>query len=106
MTRTMKLLVVANPGIDSEELRDAILRRAAEGPVHVTLVAPAAVGAGPLAAPPGTAADRVVQARHAATVALGTGGGATARRGRAGGGRRWRKARCERRPAHLGSGSL
>lgn len=68
MTRTMKLLVVANPGIDSEEVRDAIVRRAAEGPVHVTLVAPAAVGAGPLTAPPGTAADRVVQARHAATL--------------------------------------
>jgi hypothetical protein len=68
MTRTMKLLVVANPGIDSDEVRDAIVTRAAEGPVHVTLVAPAAVGAGPLAAPPGTAADRVVQARHAATV--------------------------------------
>jgi hypothetical protein len=68
MTRTMKLLVVANPGIDSEEVRDAIVRRAAEGPVHVTLVAPAVVGAGPLTTPPGTAADQVVQARHAATV--------------------------------------
>lgn len=68
MTRTMRLLVVANPGIDSEEVRDAIVRRAAEGPVHVTLVAPAAVGAGPLTAPPGTAADQVVQTRHAATV--------------------------------------
>jgi hypothetical protein len=68
MTRTMKLLVVANPGIDSDEVRDAIVNRAAEGPVHVTLVAPAVVGAGPLTAPPGTAADRVVQARHAATV--------------------------------------
>lgn len=68
MTRTMKLLVVANPGIDSDDVRDAIVKRAAEGPVHVTLVAPAVVGAGPLAAPPGTAADRVVQARHAATV--------------------------------------
>jgi hypothetical protein len=65
----MKLLVVANPGIESEEVRDAILRRAAEGPVHVTLVAPAAVGAGPLAAPPGTTADHVVQARYAAAVA-------------------------------------
>ena len=68
MARTMKLLVVANPGIDSEVVRDAILKRAAEGPVHVTLVAPAAVGAGPLTAPPGTASDRVVQARHEATV--------------------------------------
>jgi hypothetical protein len=68
MARTMKLLVVANPGIDSDEIRDAIVQRAAEGPVQVTLVAPAAVGAGPMATPPGTAADRVVQARHAATV--------------------------------------
>ena len=68
MARTMKLLVVANPGIDSEEVRDAILERAAEGPVHVTLVAPAVVGAGPLTAPPGTASDQVVQARHEATV--------------------------------------
>jgi hypothetical protein len=68
MTRTMKLLVVANPGIDSEEVRDAIVQRASEGPVHITLVAPAAVGAGPLTAPPGTAADGIVQARQAATV--------------------------------------
>jgi hypothetical protein len=68
MAHTMKLLVVANPGIDSDAVRDAILERAAEGPVHVTLVAPAVVGAGPLTTPPGTASDRVVQARHEATV--------------------------------------
>jgi hypothetical protein len=47
----MKLLVVANPSIDSEEVREAIVQRAAVGPVHVTLVEPAAVGAGPLSAP-------------------------------------------------------
>jgi hypothetical protein len=47
----MKLLVVANPSIDSAEVREAIVRRAAAGPVHVTLVEPAAVGAGPLNAP-------------------------------------------------------
>jgi len=68
MARTMKLLVVANPGIDSEEVRDAIVQRAAEGPVHVTLVAPAVVGAGPLTARPGPPIDEVSRARHAATV--------------------------------------
>lgn len=47
----MKLLVVANPSIDSAEVREAIVQRAAAGPVHVTLVEPAAVGAGPLNAP-------------------------------------------------------
>jgi hypothetical protein len=46
-----KLLVVANPSIDSAEVREAIVRRAAAGPVHVTLVEPSAVGVGRLNAP-------------------------------------------------------
>jgi hypothetical protein len=59
MSCVVKLLVVANPSIDSEEVREAILERAAAGPVHVTLVEPAAVGAGPLCAPAAT--DGVVR---------------------------------------------
>jgi hypothetical protein len=47
----MKLLVVANPSIDCEEVRAAIVERAAAGPVCVTLVEPAAVGGGRLNAP-------------------------------------------------------
>ena len=41
-----KLLVIANQTIDSDELCDAILDRAAAGPVQVMLVAPASSGAG------------------------------------------------------------
>jgi hypothetical protein len=59
MTCVVKLLVVANPSIDCEEVRDAIVQRAAAGPVHVTLVEPAAVGAGPLHEP--AANDGVVR---------------------------------------------
>jgi hypothetical protein len=44
---TTKLLVIANRTIDSEEIRTAILNRAAVGPVQVTLVAPASGGSGP-----------------------------------------------------------
>ena len=68
MARTMRLLVVANPGSDSEKVRDAIVERAAEGPVHVTLVAPVAVGTGPLTMRPGPPTDEVARARLAATV--------------------------------------
>src|SRR3954453_2513422 len=66
MDRTMRLLVVANPGLDSKEVRDAVVRRAAEGPVHVTLVAPVAVGTGPLTVRPGPPTDEVARARLAA----------------------------------------
>jgi hypothetical protein len=59
MARVTRLLVVANAGVDSEEVLDAIIMRAAEGAVHVTLVAPAAVGAGPLSARPGTSAQEL-----------------------------------------------
>jgi GABA permease len=41
MPWTTKLLVIANRTIDSEEIRNAIVDRAAAGPVQVTLVAPA-----------------------------------------------------------------
>jgi GABA permease len=46
MPWTTKLLVVANRTIESEEIRDAIVRRAVTGPVQVMLVAPASSGAG------------------------------------------------------------
>jgi hypothetical protein len=51
MSGMVKMLIVANPSIESEEVRAAIVEHAAAGPVHVTLVEPAAVGAGPLCAP-------------------------------------------------------
>jgi hypothetical protein len=63
----MKLLVVANHGIDSDEVCDAIVKRAVAGPVQVTLVAPAAVGGSALSAPYTTYGQRVVRARHKAT---------------------------------------
>lgn len=46
MPWTTKLLVIANRTIDSDEIRDVIVHRAAIGPVQVTLVAPASSGAG------------------------------------------------------------
>jgi hypothetical protein len=46
MPWTTKLLVIANRTIDSDEICDAIVRRAAVGPVQVTLVAPASSGSG------------------------------------------------------------
>jgi GABA permease len=46
MSWTTKLLVIANRTVESTEIRDAILSRAAAGPVEVTLVAPASSGAG------------------------------------------------------------
>ena len=46
MPWTTKLLVIANRTIDSDEICDAILDRAAAGPVEVMLVAPASSGAG------------------------------------------------------------
>jgi hypothetical protein len=42
MSWTTKLLVIANRTVDSDELHDTLVRRAAVAPVHVTLVAPAA----------------------------------------------------------------
>jgi hypothetical protein len=45
MSWTTKLLVIANRTVDSDEVREAIVRRAAAGPLQVTLVAPASGGA-------------------------------------------------------------
>jgi hypothetical protein len=68
MPRTMKLLVVANRAIESEEVRDAIVgRAAAAGPVHVTLVAPVSIGAGPPRARRTATAQRLERARRTAT---------------------------------------
>jgi hypothetical protein len=67
MARITRLLVVANVGVDSDEVLDAIVMRAAEGAVHVTLVAPAAVGAGPLSARRGASAEKLERASRAAT---------------------------------------
>jgi hypothetical protein len=46
MPWTTKVLVIANRTVDSDEIRDAIVSRAAAGPLEVTLVAPASHGAG------------------------------------------------------------
>lgn len=46
MSWTTNLLVIANRTVESPEIRKAIVDRAAAGPVHVTLVAPASSGAG------------------------------------------------------------
>ena len=50
MPWTTKLLVIANRTIDSDELRDVLVQRAAAGPVQVMLVAPASSGSGPMSA--------------------------------------------------------
>jgi hypothetical protein len=44
MSHAMRLLVVVNPGLASEDVCDALVERAARGPVDVTLVAPECVG--------------------------------------------------------------
>jgi|tagenome__1003787_1003787.scaffolds.fasta_scaffold18383656_1 hypothetical protein len=48
MPWTTKALVIANRTVDSPEVRDAIVSRAAAGPLHVTLVAPVSSGSGSL----------------------------------------------------------
>lgn len=67
MPRTMKLLVVANRTMRSDEVRDAIVGRAAAGPVHVTLVAPASIGAAPAPARRTATVQRLERARRSAT---------------------------------------
>jgi Asp-tRNA(Asn)/Glu-tRNA(Gln) amidotransferase A subunit family amidase len=57
----MRLLVVANHGIDSEAVCDALIERAAAGPVQVTLVASASVGDGPLCVPRTEYGEHVVR---------------------------------------------
>jgi hypothetical protein len=54
MPWTTKVLVIANRTVDSDEIRDAIVSRAAAGPLQVTLVAPASSG-------PGSARQRYTQ---------------------------------------------
>ena len=66
MSRMMKWLVVANDSIDSEEVCDAIVQRAAAGPVEVTLVASASVGAGPLCEPRTEYGRQLVRAHNRA----------------------------------------
>ena len=70
MSGIVKLLVVANPGVDSEEVRDPIVERAAAGPVHVTLVEPSAVGTVPLCVPHATGAGAVERTRRASATGL------------------------------------
>ena len=64
MPRIMKLLVVADCAIESKEARDAIVRRAAAGPVHVTLVAPASIDAGSAPACRTAISERLDRAVH------------------------------------------
>ncbi len=67
MSRMTRLLVVADHRIDSQEVCDAIVKRAAAEPVHVTLVASASVGAGPLCTPGTAYGQRLVQTHRMAT---------------------------------------
>jgi len=62
MPWTTKLLVIANRTIDSDELLDVLVQRAAAGPVQVTLVAPASSGAGPMSARRAATAQRLERA--------------------------------------------
>ncbi|MGH2941744.1 MAG: hypothetical protein ACRDLN_03075 [Solirubrobacteraceae bacterium] len=59
MPWTTKLLVIANRTVDSEEIRHAIVDRAAAGPVQVTLVAPASTGGGSVRARRAATAQRL-----------------------------------------------
>ena len=59
MPWTTKLLVIANRTIESEEIRAALLDRAASGPVQVTLVAPASSGGGSIRARRAATAERL-----------------------------------------------
>jgi hypothetical protein len=73
MSWTTKLLVIANRTVDSEEVREAIVSRAAEGPLHVTLVAPVSSGSGSQRARRAATAERLeraVQQLHEAGVAV------------------------------------
>jgi hypothetical protein len=61
MACTVKLLIVANPGIESEAVRDAMVERAAAGPVRSRssrLHSLAAVRRARLARPPADALSR------------------------------------------------
>jgi hypothetical protein len=69
MPWTTKLLVIANRTVDSEEIRNAIVSRAAAGPVQVTLVAPASSGAGSMNARRSVTAQRLERALQGLTEA-------------------------------------
>jgi hypothetical protein len=56
---TTHLLVIANRTVEAEEVREALVERAAGGPVHVTLVAPVSSGAGSLRERRAATAERV-----------------------------------------------
>jgi len=62
MPWTTKLLVIANRTVDSDEIRDVILERAAANPVQVTLVAPASSGTGSIGARRAATAERLERA--------------------------------------------
>jgi hypothetical protein len=62
MPWTTKVLVIANRTVDSEEVREAIVSRAAAGPLHVTLVAPVSSGAGSMRERRTVTAQRVERA--------------------------------------------
>jgi hypothetical protein len=62
MPWTTKLLVIANRTVDSDEIHDAIIGRAAAGPVQVTLVAPASSGVGSMSARRSATAQRLDRA--------------------------------------------
>jgi hypothetical protein len=64
MPRIMKLLIVAGYTIESKEVRDAIVKRAAASPVHVTLVAPASIDDGSSADCRTTMSQRLERAVH------------------------------------------
>jgi hypothetical protein len=69
MSWTTKLLVIANRTVESPEIRDAIVDRAAAGPVHVTLVAPVSSGAGSVRARGMETAQRLERAVQGLTEA-------------------------------------
>jgi hypothetical protein len=59
---TTHLLVIANRTVGSEEVREAIVGRAAEGALRVTLVAPVSSGTGSLRARRAATAQRLERA--------------------------------------------
>ncbi|HEV7882045.1 MAG TPA: hypothetical protein VGO81_00670 [Solirubrobacteraceae bacterium] len=66
---TTRLLVIANRTVDSEEVRQAIIGRAADGAVHVTLVAPVSSGTGSERERRAATAERVERAVQQLTAA-------------------------------------
>jgi hypothetical protein len=62
MPWTTKVLVIANRTVESEEVRDALVSRAAAGPLDVTLVAPVSSGTGSVRERRNVTAQRVERA--------------------------------------------